>query len=142
MTGLVESFRKDVYADVRDRPYVREQPIQVALDGLTFEGVVDAFDREGGLVLDNKTDRTVQPEHHLPQLALYAHHLGATRVALAYLRHDHLHVFEEADLQRGLALVQGAVTRLKAKQFDPTPSPACRYCPFRGVCDAASPETP
>jgi ATP-dependent helicase/nuclease subunit A len=142
VTGLVESFRKDVYADVRDRPYVREQPIQVALDGLTFEGVVDAFDREGGLVLDYKTDRTVQPEHHLPQLALYAHHLGATRAALAYLRHDHLHVFEEADLQRGLALVQGAVTRLKAKQFDPTPSPACRYCPFRGVCDAASPETP
>ncbi|MFT2722463.1 PD-(D/E)XK nuclease family protein, partial [Deinococcus sp. A31D244] len=115
--------------------------IQVKLGDVTFEGIVDAFDPEGALVLDYKTDRHVQPEHHLPQLALYAHHLGATRAALAYLRHDRLHVFEEGDLQRGLALVQDAVARLQARQFDPVPSPACRYCPFRGVCDAA-PETP
>jgi ATP-dependent helicase/nuclease subunit A len=139
---LVQNMRQDVYAEVRDRPYQRERPIQVHLDGLTFEGVVDAFDPDGRLVLDYKTDRQVNPEHHLPQLALYAHHLGATRAALAYLRHDTLHVFEEQDLQRGLALVQDAAQRLKEKNFDPTPSPACRYCSFRGVCDAAYQETP
>lgn len=141
VTTLVQSFQGDVYAEVRDRPYQRERPIQVKLGDVTFEGIVDAFDPAGALVLDYKTDRHVQPEHHLPQLALYAHHLGATRAALAYLRHDRLHVFEEGDLQRGLALVQDAVARLQARQFDPVPSPACRYCPFRGVCDAA-PETP
>ncbi|WP_309570486.1 UvrD-helicase domain-containing protein, partial [Deinococcus sp.] len=48
---LVQNMRKDVYAEVHDRPYQREKPIQVPLDGLTFEGIVDAFDPDGGLVL-------------------------------------------------------------------------------------------
>ena len=138
---LVRRMGGDVYAEVQGRPYQRERAIQVPLDGLTFEGIVDAFDPEGGLVLDYKTDRHVDPEHHLPQLSLYAHHLGATRAALAYLRHDTLHVFEQGDLQRGLDRVRDAVRRLQDKTFDPTPSPACRYCSFRGVCDAASQET-
>ncbi|NTY02439.1 UvrD-helicase domain-containing protein [Deinococcus sp. JMULE3] len=141
VTTLVQNFQGDVYAEVRGRPYQRERPIQVDVGGVTFEGIVDAFDPDGKLVLDYKTDRHVQPEHHLPQLALYAHHLGATRAALAYLRRDHLHVFEETDLQRGLSLVQDAVSRMKDTDFPPTPSAACRYCSFRGVCDAAQ-ETP
>ncbi|GGL19003.1 UvrD-helicase domain-containing protein [Deinococcus radiotolerans] len=139
---LVESFQGDAYTKVRGRPYQRERPIQVTLDGVTFEGIVDAFDPEGALVLDYKTDRHVQPEHHLPQLALYAHRLGATRAALAYLRHDRLHEFGETDLQRGLALVQDAVRRIQEHDFGPSPSPACRYCSFRGVCDVAPQETP
>ncbi|AWT37389.1 hypothetical protein DM785_16885 (plasmid) [Deinococcus actinosclerus] len=141
VTTLVQNFQGDVYAEVRGRPYQRERPIQVDLGGVIFEGIVDAFDADGQLVLDYKTDRHVQPEHHLPQLALYAHHLGATRAALAYLRHDYLHVFDEADLQRGLSLVQDAVSRMKEADFQPSPSPACRYCSFRGVCDAATQET-
>lgn len=136
---LVRSLEGEAYASLRGRSFVRERPIQVPLGGLTFEGVVDAFDEAGSLVLDYKTDLEPHPEHHLPQLALYAHHLGAREAALAYVRHDRLHVFGEADLARGLDTVRGAVERLTALDLGPTPSPTtCRRCPFRGVCDVAA----
>ncbi|MBB5235587.1 UvrD-helicase domain-containing protein [Deinococcus budaensis] len=140
---LVEAMAGEAFAGVRDRPFEREKAIQVPVGTLTLEGIVDAFDPQGGLVLDYKTDRQMVPEHHLPQLALYAHHLGAREAALAYLRHETLHRLTEADLRRGLALVRDTVSRLEALDFAPTPSAsACRFCAFRGVCDAAFKETP
>lgn len=139
---LVEAVAGEAFAPLRDRAFDREQAIQVTVGQRTFEGVVDAFDPQGSLVLDYKTDRHVDPEHHLPQLALYAHHLGAREAALAYLRHEQLHLFTPEDLQRGLALVRATVARLEALDLAPTPSAsACRFCAFRGVCDAAFKET-
>ena len=135
---LVHSLSKEPYRSLQGRQFVREQAIQIPLGGVTFEGVVDAFDAEGGLVLDYKTDKVAVPEHHLAQLALYAHHLGAQEAALAYLRWDQLHLFTAQDLARGFEQVEAAVTRLHALDFAPTPSlVTCRSCAFRGVCDAA-----
>ncbi|MGI8748005.1 MAG: RecB family exonuclease, partial [Deinococcus sp.] len=135
---LVAAMETPAFTSVRDRPYRRERPIQVPLGPIVFEGIVDAHDAEGGLVLDYKTDKDVDPEHHLPQLALYAHHLQAGEAALAYLRHDQLHVFSAADLGRGLAQVEAGVARMTALDFAPLPSRAvCTRCAFRGVCDAA-----
>ena len=108
------------------------------LGGILFEGVVDAFDKGGGLVLDYKTDRTISPQHHLPQLAIYAHHLGAQEAVLAYLRHDQLHRFSPSDLQGGLEWVREAIDHMSERKFDPAPAAQkCHYCEFRGVCDAA-----
>lgn len=135
---LVQSFSKPVYAAVNTRPYLREQPIQVPLGGILFEGVVDAYDAKGGLVLDYKTDRIIAPEHHLPQLAIYAYHLKASEAVLAYLRHDHLHSFSGQELQDGLNWVKEAVNSMNQRQFAPEPAlQKCRFCEFRGVCDAA-----
>lgn len=135
---FVQAFQGPAFASVNARTYQREQPIQVPVGGLLFEGVVDAYDAEGRLVLDYKTDRSVQPEHHLPQLAVYARHLGAEEAALAYLRHDHLHVFSPEDLARGFTAAQEAAQHMEQRNFDPTPAPqTCRWCEFRGVCDAA-----
>nr|WP_233554339.1 3'-5' exonuclease [Deinococcus cavernae] len=135
---LVQAFSKPVFASVNTRTYQCEKPIQVPLGGILFEGVVDAFDAVGGLVLDYKTDRTISPEHHLPQLSLYARHLGASEAVLAYLRHDHLHQFSTQDLQEGFEWVREAVDRMNQRQFEPAPEVhKCRRCEFRGVCDAA-----
>lgn len=135
---LVQAFSKPVFASVNTRTYQREKPIQVPLGGILFEGVVDAFDTAGGLVLDYKTDRSVSPEHHLPQLSLYARHLGASEAVLAYLRHDHLHQFSTQDLQEGYEWVREAVDSMNHRQFEPAPQVhKCRRCEFRGVCDAA-----
>ncbi|WP_158680030.1 exodeoxyribonuclease V subunit beta [Deinococcus sp. NW-56] len=139
---LVEAMGGEAFSDLRGRPFEREKAIQVPLGAVTFEGIVDAFDPQGALVLDYKTDRRMLPEHHLPQLALYAHHLGAREAALAYLRHGALHRFTEDDLERGLALVQDTARRMEDLDFAPTPSAStCRFCAFRGVCDAAFKET-
>lgn len=136
--NLVHAFGKPVYSAVNTRKYQCEKPIQVPLGGLLFEGVVDAFDGAGGLVLDYKTDRTVSPEHHLPQLSMYAKHLNVPEAALAYLRHDHLHQFSTQDLQEGWEWVREAVDKMNQREFEPTPERTnCRFCEFKGVCDAA-----
>ncbi|MFC4427156.1 UvrD-helicase domain-containing protein [Deinococcus navajonensis] len=143
VVALVQSMAGESYAPLRGRTFERERPLQVTVGPVTFEGIVDAYDRTGGLVLDYKTDREVHPEHHLPQLALYAHQLGAREAALAYLRHDRLHVFSAQDLARGLDVVHGAVDRLTALDLAPTPAPlTCKRCPFQGVCGAASRASP
>ena len=135
---LVENFGKPVYDPVR-RTYQREKVIQIPVGNVTFEGVVDAYDAESHFILDYKTDKNVRPEQYLPQLSLYAHHLGAEEAALAYLRHDRLEYFDQARLQGGMDLVRQACDRMSALQFEPTPSvETCRYCPFQGVCDAAT----
>lgn len=136
--GLVQAMEGETYAPLHGRTFERERPLQVTIGPVTFEGIVDAYDREQRLVLDYKTDREVHPEDHLPQLALYAHHLGAREAALAYLRHKRLHLFGPEDLARGLDTVHAAVTRLTALDFSPTPDPVtCKRCAFKGVCDAA-----
>lgn len=138
VVSLVEAAQGEAFAALRGRPFERERAIQISLGTLTLEGVVDAYDPASGLVLDYKTDRQMVPEHHLPQLALYAHELGAQEAALAYLRHGKLHAFTPADLARGWETVQATAARLTALDFAPTPSAsACRSCVFRGVCDAA-----
>ena len=119
-------------------PFLRERPIQVVIGGVTFEGVVDAWNEGTGLVLDYKTDRHLDSGHHLPQLAVYAHRLQAQSAALAYLRHDHLHVFSADELQQGFQQVEADVARMASLDFAPSPAPtACPRCAFRGVCDAA-----
>ncbi|SMB82115.1 UvrD-helicase domain-containing protein [Deinococcus hopiensis] len=138
VADCVRTFQGEAFASVNRRRYRREMPIQVPVGPVTFEGIVDAFDEEGRLVLDYKTDRTDHPEHHLPQLALYAHHLKAEQAALAYVRVGKLHVFSPEDLNTGMQQIGAAVERMTALDFAPTPSVvACRTCAFRGVCDAA-----
>jgi ATP-dependent helicase/nuclease subunit A len=136
--NLVASMSKPAFAGVRDRSYQRERPIQVQVGPIVFEGIVDAYDADGGLILDYKTDRHMDPDHHLSQLSLYAHHLQAQEAALAYLRHDQLHVFSTEELRQGFAQVESAVAQMVALDFSPSPAPAvCSRCAFRGVCDAA-----
>ena len=119
-------------------PFLRERPIQVVIGGVTFEGVVDAWNEETGLVLDYKTDKHLDPGHHLSQMAVYAHRLQARSAALAYLRKDQLHVFTADELERGFQQVEADVARMAALDFTPSPAPtACPRCAFRGVCDAA-----
>jgi ATP-dependent helicase/nuclease subunit A len=119
-------------------PFLRERPIQVMIGGVTFEGVVDAWNESTGLVLDYKTDRHLDSAHHLPQLSVYARRLKAKEAALAYLRHDHLHTFSAEELDQGYAQVETDVSRMMALDFTPSPTPAvCSRCAFRGVCDAA-----
>jgi ATP-dependent helicase/nuclease subunit A len=133
VVNCVQGFASETFAAVNTRPYEREKVIQVQVGPVLFEGTVDAFDSASGLVLDYKTDRAVHPEHHLTQLALYAHHLGATEVALAYLRPEvqTLHVFTPADLQRGWQGIEDTVHRLSGLDFAPTPGPGtCRLCAF------------
>lgn len=114
----------------------RELQVTAGVKGLTFEGVIDALYE--GWVVDYKTDRRMEPEDHLPQLALYCAATGAPRASLAYLRHGQLYDYSAADLERGLGLVDCMVEGVQALNFAPAPSVArCTFCAYRQVCDAA-----
>lgn len=112
----------------------REIPFSLEVSGVTLEGVIDAIEPSGRIV-DYKTDRSVYPEHHLVQLALYARTRPGARAALAYLRHQQAHEFSSADLERGWMTAGQVVERMKSGLFDATPSAhTCRTCVYRYDC--------
>ena len=141
VANLVQSLQTPAFAALPAGQPRREVPLSVPFGELTFEGVIDALytdTPEGAWIVDYKTDRTVRPEHHAPQLALYMQATGAQRASLAYLRHGLVHTLSEAELHQGLSLSRRAAGGIQAGQFAPTPSAeACRFCLHRQVCDSA-----
>lgn len=132
---LVGRLQDPAFDDLRGHVWHREHPVEVTIGSRTVYGVADAVDVAGDVVIDYKTDRTLQPSHHRLQLALYAHALGVTRAALVYLRHDRVHWVHREDLERGLADARDVIRRMEALDMAPTPSSEiCSSCAFRGVC--------
>ena len=133
--SLVSRAKLGQFAGLTAHTWQRELPISLTLHGIDLEGIVDAYQPALGWVLDYKTDGAMHPDHHLMRLALYAKHLGATRASLAYLRHDTLHEYSSADLQRGEALLQDVLTQIGAGKHAATPSSQnCQYCAFQRQC--------
>lgn len=139
---LTGALGRPAYAALRGLEAQREIPISHTMYGLTFEGVIDAqhADAPGGSwTVDYKTDRRAEPHEHAPQLALYQNATGAAQASLAYLRHDLLYTFTDAELRRGREQIQAVAQGVQALEFKPTPSAhACRLCVYRLVCDAVS----
>ncbi len=104
---------------------------------LRLNGVADWVGAAG--VLDFKTDRDRVPSEHRLQLWAYAHALGVDRAALVYLRHPDRPIewFTQSQLQPLQAQAIEVAQRIRSGQFDPTPGPACRFCPYQDTCDAA-----
>ncbi|WP_216328000.1 UvrD-helicase domain-containing protein [Deinococcus aestuarii] len=136
VAALSGKLRGPAYAALAGSVPQREVPITHTLDGLVFEGVIDAH--YGDWIVDFKTDRQVHPAHHAPQLALYLEATGASRASLAYLRHDLLHDLSAQDLEHARNETRRMTAGVQAHDFAPTPSAErCRFCAFRQVCDAA-----
>lgn len=125
-----------VYAGVRDRIDQRELPIQYPLGGLVLNGTVDAVGSD--FILDYKTDKTMEPEHHALQLAVYVAALGKERALLAYLRHNTLHALDSAELHGFQVQAKRIATQIQAGHFEPTPDPTrCQSCSYQTICKVA-----
>ena len=137
VAALTERLSGDALK-LQEYTFEREVILEHRIGGLTFSGVADALDRGAGVIIDYKTDQVLDPEKHLLQLSVYARHFGAKRAALVYLRHDHVHWFDEADLQRGYAEVEALVRRMTDHDFNPSPCVSrCGLCAYHGICDAS-----
>ncbi|MBE7382989.1 MAG: UvrD-helicase domain-containing protein [Leptolyngbya sp. SIO1E4] len=122
------------FADYREGALQWELPVSLMLGGITFNGFVDLVGKD--FVLDFKTDRTLQPEHHQFQLWAYSQATAKPNAHIAYLRHDRLHTFTPSQLSRLAASASTLVSGLVKGDFTPTPSEAsCRICPYTEVCD-------
>ena len=134
--SLAEQFRRSpMYAAVRTGKW--EQPLQVRLDCLTFNGQADLVGDD--FVLDIKTDRDLHPQEHRFQLWAYATATQKNTAHIAYLRHDTLHTFTPNDLQDIAQEAKQCVGAIAKSHYTPTPSAqACRYCAYLEICEHGS----
>lgn len=138
VTSLVERLSGDAFTDLQAYTFEREVELEHCVGAFTFSGIADAVDCAAGVVIDYKTDQVMVPEDHLPQLAVYARHFGLDQAALVYLRHDTVHWFGEAELQRGYTEVEALVRRMIKHDFSPAPCLShCSLCAYQGICDAS-----
>lgn len=145
---LVTSYAAD-HPDDLHRVWETERPFELHLDGITVIGRADVIlDREGGVpnalaILDYKTSTG---EDHADDLQLQVYADAGRRESLdvrgAYV-HD-LKAGSRADVDVTPAAVEaaegvilGAAERLRARDYEPSPGPACRRCEVRTVCKAA-----
>ena len=75
----------------------REKSVNLKIGKLTLNGIIDVLGENW--VLDFKTDREIDPQHHRFQLWAYAKATYSKTAHIAYLRHDYLHTFDTAQLE-------------------------------------------
>ncbi|GGJ55329.1 UvrD-helicase domain-containing protein [Deinococcus roseus] len=133
---LVSSLQDEEFETLKGLSFTREQAYSITYGDMTFEGVVDAFTDDW--IIDYKTDSFMEPFHHLPQMALYSHHLKIPKASLVYLRHNTLHTFEARDLQQGLQHIDLMLSNLRSGKLEASPSLFnCRFCPHVTHCTDA-----
>lgn len=137
------------HADDLYRVWETERPFELHLDGVTVVGRADVIlDHEGGVptalaILDYKTSTAPGSDHGL-QLQVYA---DAGRREGMDVRGAYVHdlkagarssiAVDDGALLAAEDKVQEAASRLRARDFTPSPGPACRRCEVRTVCWAA-----
>ena len=140
------------HADDLYRVWETERPFELHLDGVVVTGRADVIlDKEGGVptalaIVDYKTSTRGVAADHALQLQVYA---DAGRREGLDVRGAYVHDLKAAQRQPvdvgtpaiagAEATVKHAVRRLRARDYDPQPGPACRGCEVRKICPAGGP---
>lgn len=134
---LAEAFRTSpVYAKLRDELTSMEAPVWFRYGGVALSGRVDGVGP--GFVLDFKTDRDIDPERHVLQLWAYAKALDRGEPYIAYLRHDRVERFTEAQLKRASEQADAVIAGIRQGMFEGDPSAArCSGCGYESFCEFA-----
>lgn len=136
--GYARTFRTSpAFESVRGAIIEKERPITLKLEGLELRGMVDAVGDD--FVLDFKTDRVMEPDHHAMQLWAYAQALGKPRAYLAYLHAGKL-VELTVDRLAAAGMQAEAVTKaIGMGQFhETTDFGDCSGCAFDSICTHAA----
>lgn len=145
---LVTAYAAD-HADDLYRVWETERPFELHLDGITVSGRADVIlDHEGGVptrlaILDYKTSTQEGGAHDL-QLQVYA---DAGRREGLDVRGAYVHDLKAGSrsavdvgtdaVSEAEVTILGAAERLRDRDYEPSPGPACRRCEVRTVCKAA-----
>ncbi|WP_035984870.1 UvrD-helicase domain-containing protein [Leptolyngbya sp. KIOST-1] len=134
---LAQVFRQSpVYEAHRASATHWEHSVSLTVGGLILNGMVDLVGED--FVLDFKTDQAMHPEHHQFQLWAYSRATGKPNAHLAYLRHDRLYSFDDANLQIVNQQANALVERLMSADFAPKATHhACGICPYEKICGDA-----
>jgi DNA helicase-2/ATP-dependent DNA helicase PcrA len=142
---LVDKYVAD-YGDDLKRVWAIERPFELHLPNAVIAGRADVIlDEEDGkisslAIVDYKTAADPYAEHD-SQLQIYADagRREGLNVRAAYLHDLNVGERRQVDIstqsvERAEAAVVDLVDRLKARQFEPHPGPACRSCDVRAIC--------
>jgi len=135
--ALVAKFLDSkVFKPFRDRGTKKEQPISLQIGAIKFSGIVDLLGDDW--LLDYKSDRQINPEHHHLQLWAYAEALGYQKAHIAYLRHDYLYSLDVEQLTAIASQAKQLVDGISAGNFHPQASfSTCQYCSYSSLCEFA-----
>ncbi|MDJ0573423.1 MAG: UvrD-helicase domain-containing protein [Pleurocapsa sp. MO_192.B19] len=129
-------FQLPIYQHFRHTAVAKEQQISFQLGKITFNGVIDLVG--DNWVLDYKSDRSINPEDHRFQLWVYAQALKLPNAHIAYLRHDYIHSFTEADLTVIAPEATTLAQQIYLGNYTATPTmEKCAACPYIAFCDYA-----
>ena len=134
---LVKDFLdSDTYKTFRDTATAKEYPVRLKIEGIDFSGIVDLLGQDW--LLDYKSDRVVNPQHHRFQIWAYASALGYNKAYIAYLRHNYVHNFTLADLDAIAIEAQQLVKEIVAGNYQAKPKiENCTICPYNSLCQFA-----
>ena len=133
---LAQSFRKSaIYEAYLQCAQAWEHPISLTIDSIKLNGFIDLIGED--FILDFKTDRVIQPQHHRFQLWAYAAATQKLTAHIAYLRHDRVHTFDSQSLSSIHQEAESLIHTIQNGHFSPTPSLAsCGICPYIEICDS------
>jgi DNA helicase II / ATP-dependent DNA helicase PcrA len=146
---LVNTYADKYEADLH-RVWETERPFELHLDGVILTGRADVIlDQEGGVrtalaIVDYKTATHGDIDDHALQLQVYsdAGQREGLDVRAAYI-HDLKAAsrnpvpVDPAALGRAEAVVAEAATRIRARDYRPSPGVRCRRCEVRTICTFA-----
>jgi ATP-dependent helicase/nuclease subunit A len=135
--NLVDRFlQHPIYKPFRDSAIAKEKRITLKLGNITFTGVIDLLGKDW--LLDYKSDRHIQPQHHRFQLWAYAQALDYTTAHIAYLRHDFIHTFSASDLPQIALEIPQLITQIETGNYEAKPAVEnCAICPYLSICEFA-----
>ena len=146
---LVTTYTKKYEADLH-RVWETERPFELHLDGVTVSGRADVIlDQEDGVptalaIVDYKTATHGDIEDYALQLQVYS---DAGRREGLDVRAAYIHDLKAAsrgpvpvgpeEISRAEAVVTEAATRIRARDYRPSPGVRCRRCEVRTICASA-----
>lgn len=134
-TALVLARRFDEIADFAlFKKGKREHIVTLNIGKLILNGIIDVLGENW--VLDFKTDREIDPQHHRFQLWAYAQATDSKTAYIAYLRHDYLHTFDAAQLEETGKEAEVLVEQILNEKYSAISSEKnCNYCAYAEICE-------
>ena len=146
VTTYTDKYEMDLH-----RVWETERPFELHLDGISVSGRADVIlDSEGGVptalaIVDYKTATHGEITDHALQLQVYA---DAGRREGLDVRAVYVHDLKAASrepitveptaISSAEQIITEAAGRIRGRDYQPNPGPACRRCEVRTICASAS----
>jgi DNA helicase II / ATP-dependent DNA helicase PcrA len=146
---ILEIFYDDLEKNGWPNVMYLEKQFLTKLDDYFFKGTIDRVDvlPDGTLeIMDYKTGEAPDKFYYQQKKQLFLYKLAledalgkkASKLTFYYIKNNEKKTFsaEDKDLEKFQLETKETVEKICSGDFKPTPSMLCKYCDFRGICEA------